>query len=100
MNEKTMIWFLQKTKKYELSSDAMSLWMDFYTYLQNQSRACNPQIPFSLLQQICDLERETLRTACEELQYAGMLQFLYEKGQVICRLTAGKLYCPPRMTAV
>ena len=46
MNEKTMIWFLQKTKKYELSSDAMSLWMDFYTYLQNQSRACNPQIPF------------------------------------------------------
>ncbi len=99
MNEQTMIWFLQKTTRYALSKEAESLWMDFYTYLQNKSRACNPQIPFVLLEQICDLEGEALRLACQELHDADMLQFLFENGTLLCRLTAGRLYRTPAMTA-
>ena len=72
MNEQTMIWFLQKTSKYALSKEAEGLWMDFYSYLQNQSRACNPQIPFSVLQQVCDLKEEELQMACQELKDADM----------------------------
>ena len=99
MNEQTMIWFLQKTTRHALSKEAMSLWMDFYTYLQNQSRACNPQIPFTLLQQVCELDGEDLQLACQELKDADMLQFLFESGQVLCRLTAGKLYRTPEKSA-
>ena len=91
MNEQTMIWFLQKTHRYPLSREAVSLWMDFYAYLQHLNRACNPQIPFFLLQSISDLDGDALQTACQELHDAGMLQLQFTDGQLICRLIAGRL---------
>ena|GEM_PF-1580443 len=99
MNEQTMIWFLQKTSKYALSKEAEGLWMDFYSYLQNQSRACNPQIPFSVLQQVCDLKEEELQMACQELKDADMLRFVFDGETILCRLTAGKLYRSSVMAA-
>ena len=100
MNEQTMIWFLQKTARYELSREATSVWMDFYSHLQNQNRACNPQIPFAVLQEVCDMEGDALRMACEELKEAGMLRFVFEQGRILCRLTAGRLYRAPGVRAV
>ena len=61
MNEQTMIWFLQKTARHELSREATSVWMDFYSHLQNQNRACNPRIPFAMLQEVCDIGGDALR---------------------------------------
>ena len=100
MNEQTMIWFLQKTARYELSREATSVWLDFYSYLQNQNRACNPQIPFAILQELCDVENDVLQQACQELKEAGMLRFIFENGTIFCRLTAGKLYRSPEVRAV
>ena len=100
MNEQTMIWFLQKTARHELSREATSVWMDFYSHLQNQNRACNPQIPFAMLQEVCDIGGEALRMACEELKEAGMLRFVFEDGRILCRLTAGRLYSASGMQAV
>lgn len=42
MNEQTMIWFLKKSAQHQLSREAVMLWMDFYAYLQNLSRAQYP----------------------------------------------------------
>lgn len=100
MNEQTMIWFLQKTARYELSREATSVWMDFYSHLQNQNRACNPQIPFAMLQEVCDVGKDVLYQACQELKEAGMLRFVFEQGTIFCRLTAEKLYRTPDRRAV
>lgn len=81
MNEQTMIWFLQKSARYQLSRQAVMLWMDFYAYLQNQNRACYPQISF------------------QELAEAAMLSLQVQEGRLVCRLVAGRLYCTPRVTA-
>lgn len=99
MNEQTFLWFLQKINHHLLSREAIGLWMDFYTYLQNQNRARNPQVSFVQLQQICDLKDEDLQVACQELKEAGMLQFTFENNTVWCRLTAERFYCTPSITA-
>ena len=99
MNEQTMIWFLQKTTRYQLSREAVMLWMDCYAYLQNQNRACTPQIRFSQLYEICDLEREAMGSACRELVEAGMLRFSVIDAGVFCQLVAERLYRTPDTTA-
>ncbi len=99
MNEQTMIWFLQKSARYQLSRQAVTLWMDFYAYLQNQNRACYPQIPFQELAALCDLEQSQLWAACKELAEAAMLSLQVQEGQLVCRLIAGRLYRTPRVTA-
>ena len=99
MNEQTMIWFLQKSIRYQLSRQAVMLWMDCYVYLQNQNRACNPQIRFSQLESICDLERAELGAACQELVDAGMLRFAANEDGVFCQLVAKRLYHAPDTTA-
>lgn len=99
MNEQTMIWFLQKSTRHQLSKEAMVLWMDFYAYLQNQNRACYPQIAFAQLKQICDLEQDMLWIACCELEQADMLKLTLEENCLYCRLVAGRLYKTPDTTA-
>lgn len=99
MNEQTMIWFLQKSVRHELSREAITLWMDFYTYLQNLNRACCPQIRFTELHGICELEQEALLTACRELEAAAMLTMTLQQGVLYCRLVAGRLYKAPDTTA-
>lgn len=99
MNEQTMIWFLKKSVRHQLSREAMVLWMDFYAYLQNQNRACYPKIAFSQLKQICDLEQDMLWDACNELEQVEMLKISLEKDCLYCRLVAGRLYKTPDTTA-
>lgn len=99
MNEQTMIWFLKKTVRFQLSKQAVMLWMDCYAYLQNQNRACTPQICFSQLREICDLEGEVLGAACLELAKAGMLRFTEKETGVYCQLVAERLYITPDTTA-
>lgn len=99
MNEQTMIWFLQKSARFQLSKQAIMLWMDFYAYLQNQSRACYPQISFQQLADICDLEQEQLWAACRELSEAVMLKLHVQEGKLFCQLIAGRLYRTPNVTA-
>lgn len=99
MNEQTMLWFLQKSTHHELSCQAAVLWMDCYTYLQNQSRACTPQISFAALRELCDLDEEKLRDACGELVQAGMLQPVLQQKQLFVRLVSEPLYCIPTRDA-
>lgn len=99
MNEQAMIWFLQKSARHQLSRPAITLWMDFYAYLQNQNRACYPQIAFTELGEICDLEPEQLWAACKELSEAMMLKLQVREGTLFCRLVAGRLYRTPDVTA-
>jgi len=99
MNEQTMIWFLRKSNRYALSREAVTLWMDFYAYLQHQSRACYPKVAFVQLRDICDLEADVLWRACHELKQAAMLEVCLENGQLFCRLIGERLYKAPHATA-
>ena len=99
MNEQTMIWFLQKSIRHELSRNAMILWMDLYAYLQHLCRACCPQVRFTELRTICDLEQEDLLAACQELENAAMLVLQFQQEHLYCRLVAERLYKAPDTTA-
>ena len=99
MNEQTMIWFLKKSAQHQLSREAVMLWMDFYAYLQNLSRARYPRIGFVELRSICDLEQEQFLAACRELEAAAMLKMELKQGRLYCQLVAGRLYKTPHTTA-
>ena len=85
MTERTLLWFWNKAEQYQLSCEAISLWLDFYSYLQ-QNEEKGGQLSFEQLWSFSNLERALFWQVCMELTRADMMEFVMAEDVLLCRM--------------
>ncbi len=99
MTARMLVWFWRKAEQYQLSCEAMSLWLDFYSYLQEQEQSgmvqndrvmCNgiqyDGMDFEQLLSFSELDRAIFWQLCMELNRAGMMEFVMADSVLQCMM--------------
>ncbi len=100
MTARMLVWFWRKAEQYQLSCEAMSLWLDFYSYLQEQEQNGTIQndrikctvvqhngMDFEQLLSFSELDRAMFWQLCMELTRAGMMEFVVEDSVLRCSMS-------------
>ena len=86
----TLIWFLEKSAQHRLSGEAASLWVDVYSYIQQNDGI--PLVPLAALQKGIHYDMDLFWRVCLELQKAQMAEIVLQNEILYCRLPAVQWY--------